>query len=120
MSIAFESEVSKGFSREKEDFVRLIAQEHTPVAPSPQEIEVESEKDPELKTVRQYVQSGNWSECKMPHFLCVKNELCCVRKLILRGSRIIIPKSLRPEVLALAHEGHQGIVKTKNRLRSKV
>ena len=56
----------------------------------------------------------------MPHFLCVKNELCCVGKLILRGSRIIIPKSLRPEVLALAHEGHQGIIKTKNRLRSKV
>ena len=110
----------KDLAGEKEDFVHLIAQEHTPVALSPQEIEVESEKDPELKTVRQYGQSGDWSECKMPHFLCVKHELCCVGKLILRGSRIIIPKSLRPEVLALAHEGHQGNVKTKNRLRSKV
>ena len=42
----------------------------------------------------------------MPHLLCVKNKLCCVGKLILRGSKIIIPKNLRPEVLALAHEGH--------------
>ena len=100
--------------------MRLIAQEHTPVALSPQEIEVESEKDPELKTVLQYVQSGDWSEGKMPHFLWVKNEFCYVGNLILRGSRIIIPKSLRPEVLASAHEEHQVIIKTKNRLRSKV
>ena len=66
--------------------MHLIAQEHTPVALvlSPQEIEVESEKDTKLKTVRQYVQSGDWSECKMPHFLCIKNEMCCVSKLILR------------------------------------
>ena len=41
----------KDLAGEKEDFVCLIAQEHTPVALSPQEIEVESEKDPKLKTV---------------------------------------------------------------------
>lgn len=33
---------------------------------------------------------------------------------------MVIPTSLRQQVLALAHEGHQGIVKTKERLRSKV
>ena len=38
----------------------------------------------------------------------------------MRGTRIVIPKSLRGEVLRLAHEGHQGIVKMKNRLRAKV
>ena len=39
---------------------------------------------------------------------------CCM------ATRLIIPKCLREQVLQLAHEGHQGIVKTKNRLRSKV
>ena len=34
--------------------------------------------------------------------------------------RIVIPQSLRKMVLKLAHEGHQGIVKTKSRLRTKV
>ena len=33
---------------------------------------------------------------------------------------IVVPLSLRERVLELAHEGHQGIVKTKDRLRSKV
>ena len=38
----------------------------------------------------------------------------------MRGTRIVIPQSLRSKVLRLAHEGHQGIVKMKNRLRTKV
>ena len=32
----------------------------------------------------------------------------------------MIPQKLRAQVLDLAHEGHQGVVKTKERLRSKV
>ena len=34
--------------------------------------------------------------------------------------RIVLLSSLLERVLGLAHEGHQGIVKTKDRLRSKV
>ena len=34
--------------------------------------------------------------------------------------RNVVPASLRKRVLELAHEGHQGIVKTKDCLRSKV
>ncbi|KAK0144487.1 hypothetical protein N1851_017148 [Merluccius polli] len=40
--------------------------------------------------------------------------------IILRGTRIVIPASLEQRVLQLAHEGHQGIIKTKTLLRSKV
>ena len=40
--------------------------------------------------------------------------------MVLRGTRIIIPQILRKRTLELAHEGHQGIVKTKSRLRTKV
>ena len=40
--------------------------------------------------------------------------------LILRGTRIAIPKSLQEHVVNLAHEGHQGLVKTKSLLREKV
>ena len=56
----------------------------------------------------------------MPHYLSVRNELCVLGKLVMRGTRIVIPQSLRSEVLRLAHEGDQGIVKMKNRLRTKV
>ena len=37
-----------------------------------------------------------------------------------RGDRLVIPQSMRDDVLRLANEGHQGIVKMKNRLRAKV
>ena len=50
----------------------------------------------------------------------MKNEPCCVGKLVLRGDRIVIPQTIRKIVLEIAHEGHQGIVKTKSRLRTKV
>ena len=56
----------------------------------------------------------------MTAYLCVKDELSVLGKLVLRGTRIVIPKALRGEVLLLAHEGHQGIVQMKARLRTEV
>ena len=40
--------------------------------------------------------------------------------LVLRGTKIVMPDKLRTETLKLAHKGHQGIVKTKQALRTKV
>ena len=40
--------------------------------------------------------------------------------IILRGSWIVIPKCLQQRAVDLAHEGHQGLVKTKQLLREKV
>ena len=84
------------------------------------QVELASGRDPEVASLRRYILNGNWSHCKMTAYLAVKDELCVLGKLVLRGSRIIIPESLRGEVLRLAHEGHQGIVKMKARLRMKV
>ena len=42
-------------SIEKEDIVRFVAQESTPVSLTPREIKKASENDPELSTVRQYM-----------------------------------------------------------------
>ena len=39
---------------------------------------------------------------------------------ILRDRRIVIPRSLRQQIIDIAHEGHQGIVKTKQLIRTKV
>ena len=46
---------------EKADFVRVLAQESTPVAMTAKEVERESENDPELCSVKHYIQSGDWS-----------------------------------------------------------
>ena len=50
----------------------------------------------------------------------MRNELTFTGHVILRGTRIVMPQALRKRVVSLAHEGHQGVVKTKERLRAKV
>jgi hypothetical protein len=50
----------------------------------------------------------------------VRQELSVLGKLVICGTRLVIPKILQKKVPKWAHEGHQGIVKTKQRLRSKV
>ena len=40
--------------------------------------------------------------------------------LFFRGNRIVVPDALQKRVIELAHEGHQGLVKTCSLLRSKV
>ena len=42
------------------------------------------------------------------------------QSLLLRGTRIVIPSKLQNHVIDLAHEGHQGISRTKQLLREKV
>ena len=105
---------------EEHDYARAVVETSVPTALSPKEIERASASDPEMCKVKDCVRSGNWGMCPLPAYLHVKQELCVYGELLLRGTRIVIPQSLRGRAVKLAHEGHQGIVKTKNRLRSKV
>lgn len=50
----------------------------------------------------------------------IVNELSVIGQLVLRGTRIVLPQSLRARALNLAPEGHLGMVGTKQNLRSKV
>ena len=50
----------------------------------------------------------------------MSRELTVWGKLVFKVSLIIIPRALRSQILHPAHEGHQRVVKTKQRLRSKV
>ena len=64
--------------------------------------------------------NGKWYALEFKEYLPVRGELSVTVKLVLRGTRIVIPKQLRCQVLELAHEGHPGIVAMKQRLRTKV
>ena len=50
----------------------------------------------------------------------VAEELSVVKAVLLRGDKIVIPTSLQNKAVKIAHEGHQGLVKTKQFLRSRV
>lgn len=105
-------------SGDKVDFVRELAIVETPVALTPKQIEVESESDQDLIEVWKCIRSGDWSHCKLTGYVAVKSELCLVGKLVLRGNRLVIPHSLRNEVLQLA-QGHQGSLRRKRDLESR-
>jgi hypothetical protein len=54
-------------------------------------------------------------------FAKVMDELTVsTQGLILRGSRIIIPVELQEKAIRIAHDGHQGLSKTKSLLRTKI
>ena len=50
----------------------------------------------------------------------VRHDRTVIGQVVLRGTRIVPPSCYRDRILMLALEGHEGIVKTKERLRSKV
>lgn len=73
-----------------------------------------------LKRVRASVRTGKWTKGEDKAFQIVKDELSVVGKLVLRGTRIVMPETLRNTTLKIAHECHPGIVLMKRRLRTKV
>lgn len=59
-------------------------------------------------------------ELTIAEFHAVWDELCATEDdLVLRGTRLIIPTSMRRRYVGTAHEGHLGTAKTKNLIRFK-
>ena len=112
-------EISNESKNVAEECIRYVAENAAPRAIPIQEIEEASAEDEEIAMLRKCVQTNDWAVGE-PAFKAVRNELTVLGKLVLRGTRLVIPMKLRKQVLDLAHEGHQGIVKTKQRLRTKV
>ena len=114
-----------------EEYVNYIIQTSTPKAVKIEEINDSNSKDPTLQAVVSAVRSGDWSTAKKDKQVNqhdyealekIKDELTISisSNVILRGTKIVIPQRLQQRVVDLAHEGHQGIVKTKALLRDKV
>ena len=101
------------------DYANSIVVDSLPSAITLQELLLASESDPALKTIKECLDTGNWSAAPSP-FSDLKEGLCQKRGIILRNSRIVICDTLRPCILQLAHEGHQGITKVKQHLRKRV
>ena len=51
----------------------------------------------------------------LKQYFPVKDELLVTNGLLLRGNRLVIPQSLRLEMLQKLHAGHQGINKCRQR-----
>ena len=101
-----------------DNYIRAVTVESVPKTMSAREIETESKTDEELEKIRECIATGDFSNAEIAYRVC-KEELTTIDYIVLRQTRIVVPTSLRKEVVHLAHKGHQGIVKTKARLKGK-
>lgn len=116
--VAFEP-TNISFDEINEEYVYAVLTFSAPVAIKLSEIKAHSEDDETIAAVRNALDTGIWSECTKP-FKPFETELCFVDNILLRSNKIVMPEKLRTRTLELAHEGHPGIAKMKQRLRIKV
>lgn len=82
-------------------------------------IAAETMKDAVLQKVIKLL-SENWPRGECQQYYNIRGELSFVNGFLLRKNRIVIPQSLRPDMLKRLHEGHLGIEKCKRRARTAV
>lgn len=112
-----------------EDYVRFIAEHSLPKALTLEELQEETTTD-STQAVKEAVQTGQCHKAlKQPEIdtQVLKTNKSCSRELAVEGGFVIwkgnllaILLSLQKQVVQLAHEECQGIVKTKQLLRQKV
>ena len=106
-----------------ENYINMVVAQAIPKALTVKEVEAATANDKLLQTLKQWLTT----DTKRPfpvgleRFKHVRDDLSCTKGgIVLRGNRIVIPASLQTRVVDLAHGGHQGIVKTKALIRSRV
>ena len=117
-------------SRIADEYINFLTFQCIPKAMTLQEISEATQSDSTLNAVIRALQTNNWhipqdfrvDVSAFQVFKHIRDELSCndAHYIVLRGSQIVIPKSLQQRTIDIAHEGHQGIVKTKSLMREKV
>lgn len=87
-----------------------------------EQIRRETNADETMKELKRTVQTGwpkNKKDCptKIQDYWNCRAELTVVDDIVMKGSKIVIPLSLRKQMLQKIHEGHLGEVKCKRRAR---
>lgn len=113
--------MSEASSTEKdiENHVNMIVQSLPVSDVKTKQVRDELDKDTELQTVMKNMLTG-WPRGSCPKYFNIRAELSVANGLLLRDNRLVIPQSLRPEILRQIHEGHLGIEKCKRRARCSV
>ena len=86
-----------------------------------EEIRMHQEEDEIFQQVTEYCRSGWPAKDALPGVLKpyhqVASELTVEKSLLMGGSRVVIPASMRVSMLDKLHTGHQGITKSRERAK---
>lgn len=132
------SHISVGAShaeQQVEEYVNFITANAVPKAMTLNEIQEATTADPTLGTIINFIKRNSWHSLSktqdfadgvnvhaLKSFYKVKDDLTVTATddTVLLGRKIVIPHSLQSRAISIAHEGHQGLVKTKKLIREKV
>ena len=103
-----------------EEYISYVATNAVPKSMTLDEIRTATAEDPTLREVMTAVQTGRWDKPGVEGFARFAGEISVTDGIILRDHRIIVPQQLRERVIDIAHQSHQGIVRTKQCIREKV
>ena len=111
-------------SASAEDYVNYVTNCSVPKSMTLEEIKKATRDDLVLQKVRKCLKEGKWDENDPglePFKLCAE-ELTynASQDILLKNTRLVIPKILQERATQLGHIGHQGIEKTKALLREKI
>ena len=105
-----------------EEYINFVITAAVPHKMNVEEIIQATEKDEAVIALKNAVTSGSWDDPKVKPYSMLKDKITVDHnnKILLRGTRIIIPASLQKCTIQIAHEGHQGQARTKALLRETV
>ena len=103
-----------------EDHINSISEQSIPVAISWSELSHATKQDNELNILKECLIHNDYNNPAIHKYRKVFHDLSTTKDLVLMNHKILVPTSLRRRILKLAHECHQGVVRTKQRLRKKV
>ena len=109
-------------TKEVRHYVNYIVSCDTPKAVTKEQVKESTDEDPALQALKRCIHQG-WIDTKVTsiqEYKHVFHELTTVDGIILRGDRIVVPAKLRQKMIEIAHEGHQGQVRTKQLLTAHV
>ena len=70
--------------------------------------------------VKGWPETRNQASAQVREYWNFRDELTVAKGLVLKGSKIVVPKVLQSEMLERIHEGHLGITKSLRRAREAV
>ena len=117
-----EEDIEANVEDEVQQYVNLIIENDIPAAITRSDIIKSTAEDSILQKVIKCIKDGK-IDCKdvdLKPYKGIFAELTNIDGMILRGERIVVPALFRDKVVEIAHEGHQGIVRTKQILRAHV
>ena len=105
-------------TKEVQHYLNYIVSCDTPKAVTKEQVK----ESTALQALKRCIHHG-WIDTKVTSIQKYKHvfhELTTVDGIVLRGDRIVVPAKLRQKMIEIAHDGHQGQVRTKQLLRAHV